>query len=122
MSIARNTGIAQTHGEIVIFIDDDAIPDEGWLDALVAELSDPEIWAAGGPVDPNISARYPAGTRITLPEHCIDWVVTEYGAVRLKLLSLEQRAAGLISIAHPDFSSAALEKRPACPAAPLKAW
>ena len=51
----------------------------------------------------NILARHEAGTRITLPEHCVDWVVTEYGAVRLKFLNLEARAASLIGIAHPQF-------------------
>jgi len=51
----------------------------------------------------NIVPRHEAGTRITLPEHCVDWVVTEYGAVRLKFLNLEFRAAALIEIAHPRF-------------------
>ena len=41
--------------------------------------------------------------RITLPEHSLDWVVTEYGAVRLKFLNLEWRAKALIGIAHPQF-------------------
>jgi acyl-CoA hydrolase len=50
----------------------------------------------------NIVARHPAGTRITIPEHSVDWVVTEYGAVRLKFLTLEWRAAALIDLAHPD--------------------
>lgn len=51
----------------------------------------------------NIIARYEAGTRVTIPEHCIDWIVTEQGAARLKFLNLEQRAAALIGIAHPQF-------------------
>jgi acyl-CoA hydrolase len=51
----------------------------------------------------NIVARHPAGTRITFPEHCVEWVVTEYGAARLKFLSLEWRAAALIELAHPDY-------------------
>jgi acyl-CoA hydrolase len=55
-----------------------------------------------GRVVSNIVHPHPAGTRITIPEHCADWVVTEYGAVRLKLLSLDWRAAALISIAHPE--------------------
>src|SRR5262245_5859764 len=54
-----------------------------------------------GRVVSNIVHPHPAGTRITIPEHCVDWVVTEYGAVRLKFLSLPWRAAALISIAHP---------------------
>jgi acyl-CoA hydrolase len=51
----------------------------------------------------NIVARYSAGTRITIPEHCVDWVVTEFGAVRLKFLNLEWRAAALIEVAHPQY-------------------
>jgi acyl-CoA hydrolase len=55
-----------------------------------------------GRVVSNIVACHPAGTRITIPEHSVDWVVTEYGAARLKFLSLEWRAAALIDLAHPD--------------------
>jgi acyl-CoA hydrolase len=40
---------------------------------------------------------------VTIPEHCVDWVVTEFGAVRLKFLSLEWRAQALIDIAHPRY-------------------
>jgi acyl-CoA hydrolase len=51
----------------------------------------------------NIVARHPLGTRVSIPEHCVDWVVTEYGAVRLKFLDLERRAAALIDLAHPRY-------------------
>jgi acyl-CoA hydrolase len=51
----------------------------------------------------NLVASHPVGTRITFPEHCVDWVVTEYGAVRLKFLNLEWRASALIGIAHPNY-------------------
>jgi acyl-CoA hydrolase len=51
----------------------------------------------------NIVAHHPAGTRITIPEHCVDWVVTEHGAVRLKFLSQEWRASALIALAHPEY-------------------
>lgn len=56
-----------------------------------------------GTVVSNIVCQFQAGARITLPEHCTDWVVTEHGAARLKCLPLEQRAEALINIAHPDF-------------------
>ncbi len=56
-----------------------------------------------GRVISTIQTHFPAGTRVTIPEHCIDWVVTEHGAVRLKLMTLEQRADALIRVAHPDF-------------------
>ena len=56
-----------------------------------------------GRVVSNVVARHAAGARITVPEHCIDWVVTEHGAARLKFLATEQRVRALIAIAHPDF-------------------
>jgi acyl-CoA hydrolase len=55
-----------------------------------------------GRVVSNIVASHAAGTRITIPEHSVDWVATEYGAARLKFLTLEWRAAALIDLAHPD--------------------
>jgi 4-hydroxybutyrate CoA-transferase len=36
----------------------------------------------------------------------VHWIVTEYGAVNLHGLTLRERAAALISIAHPDFRAA----------------
>lgn len=56
-----------------------------------------------GKVVSNIVPAHPIGTRITIPEHTIDWVVTEYGAVWLKYMNIDERAAALIDIAHPDF-------------------
>lgn len=56
-----------------------------------------------GTVVSNIVAQYPAGTRVTTPEHITDWVVTEYGAAHLKCLCIEERAKALIQIAHPEF-------------------
>ena len=45
---ARNLGIAQAAGEIVAFIDDDAVPEPGWLHHLAAVFKDGDIAAAGG--------------------------------------------------------------------------
>lgn len=59
-----------------------------------------------GTVVSNIVAQFPAGTRVTAPEHVTDWVVTEYGAAHLKCLCLEERAKALLQIAHPDFREA----------------
>ena len=43
------------------------------------------------------------GSIATDPRSCIHYIVTEYGIINLKGLSTWQRAADLISIAHPDF-------------------
>ena len=53
---------------------------------------------------------FPEGTGITVQRNCTDWVVTEYGAVKLYGKSIRQRSELLISIAHPDFR-AELTKR-----------
>ncbi len=46
--------------------------------------------------------RFADGTPVSLGRHSVDWVVTEYGAVRLGPLSLAERAEALASITHPD--------------------
>lgn len=43
------------------------------------------------------------GAAVSLSRNDVDYVVTEYGCVRLKGLSVAKRAEALISIAHPKF-------------------
>src|SRR3954462_9712350 len=51
LNAARNTGIAETSGELVVFVDDDVEGRPGWLDALVgAAASEPEVDVFTGPV------------------------------------------------------------------------
>lgn len=50
ISVARNLGIAAAAGQVVAFLDDDAVPEPRWLSLLTAPFADPGIDAAGGPV------------------------------------------------------------------------
>jgi acyl-CoA hydrolase len=43
------------------------------------------------------------GACVTIPRNDTDYIVTEYGAVRLRAKSQRERALALISIAHPNF-------------------
>ena len=49
---ARNEGIARAQGDIVIMVDDDAIPQPAWLDAILAPFSDTEVVGVEGKVVP----------------------------------------------------------------------
>lgn len=48
LDVARNRAIRETESEVIAFIDDDAVPDPMWLEALLMGFSDPTILAVGG--------------------------------------------------------------------------
>ncbi len=50
LSAARNLGVAASAGDVMAFIDDDAVADGRWLDDLVPAFEEPEVGATGGPV------------------------------------------------------------------------
>ena len=57
---ARNRGIEEAKGEILLFIDDDIRPEPGWLEALAGAFGDPQVLAAGGPIRPDWQEPPPA--------------------------------------------------------------
>ena len=48
ISRARNAALARASGEVVAFIDDDAVPEPSWLDQLSAPFLESAVTAAGG--------------------------------------------------------------------------
>ena len=58
--------------------------------------------AKGGTISKIVPMLSP-GASVTTGRNYVDHVVTEYGVVKLRGLSIRKRALALISIAHPDF-------------------
>lgn len=84
LSGGRNTALELVGGDVVVFLDDDAQAEPGWLQALAEPYRDPTVIAVGGVAKP----RWPQGhTRpVTLPAVAdgedswdtrgeLDWVV-----------------------------------------------
>ena len=83
LSGARNTALEVVGADVVVFLDDDAAAEQGWLAALTAPYADPDVIAVGGVAKP----AWPAGEArpVTLPSSGpdedwsvrgeLDWVV-----------------------------------------------
>jgi GT2 family glycosyltransferase len=70
LSGARNTGVEAASGDVLVFMDDDAVAEPGWLQSLLAPYDHPEVIAVGGAVVPDWARGRPRG----FPEE-FDWVV-----------------------------------------------
>ena len=53
LSGARNTGVEESTGDVVVFLDDDAYADRGWLEALMRPLHDERVAGVGGWILPH---------------------------------------------------------------------
>ncbi|MGA9283835.1 MAG: glycosyltransferase [Solirubrobacteraceae bacterium] len=60
LNVARNTGVARTEGELVVFVDDDVEVCDGWLDALLrAAREHPQVDVFTGPIQPRLEGSPP---------------------------------------------------------------
>jgi acyl-CoA hydrolase len=72
--------------------------------SLVCLPSTAQVHGEGGDaLVSRIVAGFAPGTPVTTPRHQVDVVVTEWGAAELAGRTVEERAAALAEIAHPDF-------------------
>jgi glycosyltransferase involved in cell wall biosynthesis len=66
----RNTGVEESNGEVVAFLDDDAIPNHEWIERLGADFADPRVVGVAGGVNP----RWLDARPVWFPPE-FDWVV-----------------------------------------------
>lgn len=70
LSSARNVGVEASSGDVVAFLDDDAVAEPEWLGRLASEYADPCVLGVGGHISPLWESRRPSWFP---PE--FDWVV-----------------------------------------------
>jgi glucosyl-dolichyl phosphate glucuronosyltransferase len=70
LSGARNSGLAAARGEVVAFLDDDAVAEPNWLECLAEGYSDSRVLGVGGAVVP----LWVSGRPKAFPAE-FDWVV-----------------------------------------------
>lgn len=92
ISGGRNSGIAAAKGNIIAFLDDDAIAEPNWLEHLVEYYADPHIAGVGGKIEPLWRGARPSW----FPDEC-DWVLTcTYCGVFLNAGAANNRGGGTV--------------------------
>ncbi len=111
LSGARNSGIRGVDADVYVFLDDDAVPEPGWLAGIMAPFDDPSVIITGGAAIP----RWPdAGRPSMLPAADgdrgeFDWVIGCTYAGQPRTLSPVRNVMGCSMAMRADvFSTAGL--------------
>lgn len=65
LSGGRQSGADIASGNVIVFLDDDAVPEPDWLEHMLAAYDDPQVLGSGGRIDPAWV-------------HCPDWFPEEF--------------------------------------------
>ena len=84
LSHARNRGIAESTGEVILFTDDDVLPEPDWLETTLAGMAEYQADACGGYIAPIWETPPPTwlterfhGFLAVRTERCDDYPITE---------------------------------------------
>ena len=71
-SAARNAGLAQAATPLVVFIDSDCVPDDGWLEPVLAHFNDPLVAAVAPRIVPRTAGPPTSLTRYEAVRSSLD--------------------------------------------------
>jgi glycosyltransferase involved in cell wall biosynthesis len=78
LSRARNAGVENARGSLLLFTDDDVVVGPGWIDAMAAAFS-PGVVAAGGRIVPHVVGKWPAWLEgYDSPASLVDYGLTPF--------------------------------------------
>src|ERR1700677_2259685 len=106
---ARNTGVQRSHGELVVFVDDDVRVSSGWLDALLAAAREnPGVDVFTGPIMASLEGPAPRGcgrerppiTTLELGAHDTDTTYAWGANMAIRRSALERVGPFDVSLEH----------------------